>query len=288
MRKWIMLIAMIAILTSIALAGIKKGNIQEDSQFTQTVRLPDLVITRHFHNTVITGSGSLISWVGQTVDRVRTFLRTDVTTNDEGDVTIISFQDVIQEDITTTDYYVRFDPPPPPPAGDPLIIDLDRNGVPDVSGGINLAKNSFDKSRAKLFDLNADGIKDFVEWIGPNDGLIIFFENNKIKEDVNGFNLMSNAFGYKNGFEKLAENFDFNKDGKITGEELENLYIWRDLNQDAKVQKNELITFKQVGITEVGVVYGEKSLEGYAKTKDGELIKVWQWWPSIEWGIANK
>ncbi|MFN3995172.1 MAG: hypothetical protein ACK4GR_01405 [bacterium] len=279
MRKWIMLIAMIAILTSIALAGIKKGNIQEDSQFTQTVRLPDLVITNYHYSVVYTGSGSQIRYLGQSVSTTTTFLRTDVFTNDEGDVTVVSLRDVIQKDVFITDRYEYHDP---------LIIDLDRNGVPDVSGGINLAKNSFDKSRAKLFDLNADGIKDFVEWIGPNDGLIIFFENNKIKEDVNGFNLMSNAFGYKNGFEKLAENFDFNKDGKITGEELENLYIWRDLNQDAKVQKNELITFKQVGITEVGVVYGEKSLEGYAKTKDGELIKVWQWWPSIEWGIANK
>ncbi len=287
MKRILSLILIASIMITISLAGIKKGNIQEDSQFTTSVRLPDFIITNNIHQQVVTGSGSLIAWVNRTVETNRVFLRTDITTTEEGDVAVNTFQDVYRQDIITTDYYVRYNPPPPPRRRDPLIIDLDFNGKPDVSGGINLPKNTFDRSRAKLFDLNADGIKDFVEWIGPNDGLIIFFENNKIKEEVNGFNLMSNAFGYENGFEKLAENFDFNKDGKITGEELENIYVWQDKNQDTKVQKNELKTFKELGIVEVGVVYGQKTLEGYAKTEDGKLIKVWQWWPSIEWGVAK-
>ncbi|MEN3014474.1 MAG: hypothetical protein ABDH21_00190 [bacterium] len=171
---------------------------------------------------------------------------------------------------------------------DSLVIDLDQNNLPDVSGNANLPKNNFDKARAKMFDLNADGVKDFVEWIGPSDGLIIFFENGKIKQEVDRFNLMSNAFGYKNGFEKLQENFDFNKDNKITDEELDNLYIWQDKNQDTKVQMQELIKPSQLGIVEIGTSYGANTLQGYAKTKDGRVIKVWQWWPSIEWGIGKK
>lgn len=292
MKKLILLTMVAFMIIAISLAGIKKGEININTTITIDVRLPDFIITNNLpRREVVEGSGSERQFVGTTVDINRVFLRTDINVSQEGDVIIRSFQDVYREDVITTDYYVAFDPPPPPPptdGGDPLIIDLDSNNIPDVSQGINTPKNSFDKSRAKLFDLNADKIKDFVEWIGPNDGLIIFFENDRFKEEVSGFNLMSNAFGYRNGFEKLAENFDFDKDGKITGSELDNLYIWQDKNQDAKVQKNELLTFEKLGVTELGTVYTEKMMEGYAKTKDGKIIKVWQWWPSVQWGISKK
>lgn len=288
MKTWLTMMVIATLLVAISMAGIKKGDIQTDTTSIVNVRLPDFIIVNNIFNSVVSGSGGSIRWVGRTVTENTTFLRTDINVSEEGDVIVQSFQDVYQRNVITTDYYVAYDPPPPPPAGDPLIIDLDQNSVPDVSGGINIVKNSFDKSRAKLFDLNADGINDFVEWIGPNDGLIIFFENGKIKENVNGFNLMSNAFGYKNGFEKLSENFDFNKDNKISGEELDNLYVWVDKNQDAKVQKNELLTFKELKIVEIGTVYGENRMEGYAKNTDGNIIKIWQWWPSVEWGISKK
>lgn len=325
--KRLVLIAVFAfIMISVSFAGIKKGQITEDVSLNTHVTLPSITITHTnvINQNIVANAnigsvdvvvgkrvqgghfppyyeyiGSTTRYLGSTTQtNIYTILgtpqliETRQTQEQEGDVIITLSQQIFQRTDTqvnqtiTTNYYQTVNQYVQ--VVDPLVIDLDGNNIPDVPGGTNLAKNTFNKQYAKLFDLNADGVEDFVEWIGPNDGLLIFFENNKYKESVNGFNLMSNAFGYANGFEKLAENFDFNKDNKISGDELENIFIWQDKNQDAKVQKDELLTMKDVGIVEIGTVYGKNSLEGYAKKYDGTVIKIWQWWPSIEWGIGRK
>ncbi|MGB9637831.1 MAG: hypothetical protein ACPL1F_00840, partial [bacterium] len=137
-------------------------------------------------------------------------------------------------------------------------------------------------------DINADGVKDLMEWIGPNDGLLIFFKNDKYTEEVDGFNLMSNAFGFANGFEKLFEMFDANKDRVIDKSEMSQLYVWQDKNQDAKVQKDELITLEKLGVSKIVLSYGQDKMESVMYKEDGSIIKTWQWWPSVYWGIGNK
>ncbi len=208
-------------------------------------------------------------------------------------MTINQYQDQYEHLLAQINHYIdnygyTTSPPPPPPPRDPIVVDLDLNGVPDVSKGINTPHNFFDKSRAVLFDINADGVKDLMEWIGPNDGLLIFFKNDKYTEEVDGFNLMSNAFGFENGFEKLFEMFDINKDRVIDKTEMEGLYVWQDKNQDAKVQKNELIKLQDLKINKIVLSYGENKMESVMYKEDGSIIKTWQWWPSVYWGIANK
>ncbi len=127
-----------------------------------------------------------------------------------------------------------------------------------------------------------------MEWIGPNDGLLIFFKNDEFTSDVDGFNLMSNAYGFVNGYEKMFEMFDFNKDRILDKSEFSQMYIWQDKNQDAKVQKNELITLEQLGIEKIVLSYGENEMESVMYKKDGSIVKTWQWWPSVYFGIGNK
>ncbi|MCS7165918.1 MAG: hypothetical protein RMJ51_06590 [Candidatus Calescibacterium sp.] len=91
-----------------------------------------------------------------------------VNTYEEGDVIPITTQDFYREDVTTTDYYITYEDniggdigsgdTGAWDAGDPLVVDLDGNNMPDVSQGINILKKIFDRSRAKFFDLNADKI----------------------------------------------------------------------------------------------------------------------------------
>ena len=208
----------------------------------------------------------------------------------EGDLTINQYRDEYEHLLSRTDHFVDnygYTVEPPPPS-DPVIVDLDGNGIPDVSKGINTPHNFFDKTRAKLFDINADGVKDLMEWIGPNDGLIIFFKNDQFTEDVDGFNLMSNAYGFVNGYEKMFEMFDFNKDRIIDKSEMSSMYIWQDKNQDAKVQKDELITMEQLKIDKIVLSYGEDKMESVLYKEDGSILKTWQWWPSTYFGIGNK
>ncbi len=319
MRKIILtlLIAMIGIATyiiapiepNIAIAGIKKGVEKPQFSYTQNIKLPDfhyntIAMVSESHTAVYNWRGfseNPTTWfegsvfTGTTYNEIGVIVHQNVYLGsiNEGDVTINQYQDQYEHLLAQINHYIdnygyTTSPPPPPRRRDPIVVDLDLNGVPDVSKGINTPHNFFDKSRAVLFDINADGVKDLMEWIGPNDGLLIFFKNDKYTEEVDGFNLMSNAFGFENGFEKLFEMFDINKDRVIDKTEMEGLYVWQDKNQDAKVQKNELIKLQDLKINKIVLSYGENKMESVMYKEDGSIIKTWQWWPSVYWGIANK
>ncbi len=316
MRKIILtlLIAMIGIATyiiapiepNIAIAGIKKGVEKPQFSYTQNIKLPDfhyntIAMVSESHTAVYNWRGfssNPTTWfegsvfTGTTYNEIGVIVHQNVYLGsiNEGDVTINQYQDQYEHLLAQINHYIDnygYTTSPPPPS-DPIVVDLDLNGVPDVSKGINTPHNFFDKSRAVLFDINADGVKDLMEWIGPNDGLLIFFKNDKYTEEVDGFNLMSNAFGFENGFEKLFEMFDINKDRVIDKTEMEGLYVWQDKNQDAKVQKNELIKLQDLKINKIVLSYGENKMESVMYKEDGSIIKTWQWWPSVYWGIANK
>jgi len=294
---------------NIAIAGIKKGVEKPQFSYTQNIKLPDfhyntIAMVSESHTAVYNWRGfseNPTTWfegsvfTGTTYNEIGVIVHQNVYLGsiNEGDVTINQYQDQYEHLLAQINHYIdnygyTTSPPPPPPPRDPIVVDLDLNGVPDVSKGINTPHNFFDKSRAVLFDINADGVKDLMEWIGPNDGLLIFFKNDKYTEEVDGFNLMSNAFGFENGFEKLFEMFDINKDRVIDKTEMEGLYVWQDKNQDAKVQKNELIKLQDLKINKIVLSYGENKMESVMYKEDGSIIKTWQWWPSVYWGIANK
>ncbi len=159
---------------------------------------------------------------------------------------------------------------------DPLVLDLDDNGVADVPKGVTAPHNFFEASRARLFDINGDNILDLIEWIGPNDGLLA------IKTD-NGINtakeLLSNAIGYANGFEKLSVLVDKNHDNWISGDELNSLVVWRDMNGDAIAQPNEVKPVSYYGIVKIYIV-PDDDMASYYITKDGKKHLMWEWWPS--------
>ena len=159
---------------------------------------------------------------------------------------------------------------------DPLILDLDDNGKPDVPKGITAPHSFFDAKSAKLFDINADGVLDLVEWVGPNDGLLAI----KTDKGINSaMELLSNAIGYANGFEKLSILVDENGDHWISGKELDKLVVWRDLNGDAIAQPNEVKPVSYYGIVKIYIV-PDDNMSSFYITKDGKKHLIWEWWPS--------
>ncbi|WP_183901076.1 VCBS domain-containing protein, partial [Rhizobium metallidurans] len=115
---------------------------------------------------------------------------------------------------------------------DPIILDLDRNGV---------ALTTLDNGVS--FDINADGIQDKIAWTAGTDGILAYDVDGNGKID-NGTEIFSPKFAggsYADGLQALAT-LDSNQDGKIDAndEAFAKLSIWQDLNHNGISDAGEL------------------------------------------------
>ena len=134
----------------------------------------------------------------------------------------------------------------------PIVIDLNGDGVKTIS-----RKNS-----KTYFDIDNNKFAENTSWIDKNDGILI--NKTLITNSItNGSELFGNHTLLRdgslanNGFEALKE-FDENKDGVINELDTlayENLAIWQDANQNAKLDDNELKSLKELGIKEINLNY---------------------------------
>jgi hypothetical protein len=155
----------------------------------------------------------------------------------------------------------------------PLVLDMDGDGRLEASKGEWLPHALNQKtSFLREFDMNGDGFDELVEWVGPNDGLLLTYTPG---EKVNGNNLFGFAKGYVDGFEQLST-LDVNNDCKIAGEELNTLSVWQDKNSNARVDAGEVMTVKELGITELGVRHS--NLISFF-VQNGKNSTVWDWHP---------
>ena len=124
-------------------------------------------------------------------------------------------------------------PPTHPGRWDPLVVDLNGDGVkltPLEGSKVN-------------FDFGADGFAEQTGWVSAQDGLVVFDRNKNGRID-NGTELFGNA--NEDGFAALAK-FDGNKDGVIDARDavFANLRIWRDANGNGLTDAGELLTLAQ-------------------------------------------
>ena len=124
---------------------------------------------------------------------------------------------------------------------DPIILDLNRNGVELISVTASNAR----------FDMDADGFAERTAWVAPGDAFLIHDRNRDgIVNDISEF------FGSAgiDGFAEL-EGYDTNRDGMIASDEpiWNQLKLWRDLNGDGNTDPGELIALTDAGITELSV-----------------------------------
>ena len=156
----------------------------------------------------------------------------------------------------------------------PLVLDMDGDGKLVASNGQWLPHNFTGKGQVPLvaFDINGDGFVEVVEWVGPNDGLLLVY---KPGEPVTGNNLFGFAEGTTDGFEKLSL-LDTNNDQKITGDELATLSVWQDKNANAKVDDGEVKSVAELGITEINAAHTNLR----SSFRQNGINKVmWDWHP---------
>lgn len=121
---------------------------------------------------------------------------------------------------------------------DPLVIDLDGDGIETVSA---------DDGTANFNLFTEDGLSARHGWVGEDDGLLAF--------DRNGdgvINDIGELFGSRNeaGFAELSA-LDSNSDGVIdtNDEQFQSILIWQDRNGDGISQAEELGTLGDYGTT---------------------------------------
>ena len=143
-----------------------------------------------------------------------------------------------------------------PARRDPLILDLDNNGL-DTTG--------IDSNAPILFDHDGDGIKTATGWIKASDGFLVLDRNGNGTID-NGAELFGDATPLyagglaADGFAALAQE-DTNLDGKVDSLDARfaTLRLWTDLNQDGVSQAGELFTLAQKGVAALIVAKTENA-----------------------------
>jgi len=197
------------------------------------------------------------------------------------DQAVLSSQDLLDNWVCT---------PPPPPgggggggggggSGDPLVLDLDGDGVDPLSLGSKVG-----------FDLTGTGLVEMVAWPSGDDALLaIDLDNSGAIE--NGRELFSNymvgpgSSRFATGFEALAvydrAAMGGNDDGVIDAGDAvyAKLLVWSDLNDNGTSESNELTGLAAAGITSLPfaaeALGNVRNGDGVMTETAGILTEVW-------------
>lgn len=162
-------------------------------------------------------------------------------------------------------------------SGTPILLDLQGDGVPPVEDGEwKPHPHRFTARNKRMFDLDADGVKELVEWVNPGGAFLCLPDEGG---DVpNGRHLFGDAGGFKDGYSKLA-GYDQDQKGFVDLADMERngLAVWVDENGDAVVDEGELRSCRELGISRVYTAHTD-----YKSTfvQDGQEKATWDWWPS--------
>jgi Ca2+-binding RTX toxin-like protein len=137
---------------------------------------------------------------------------------------------------------------PRPPSVDPIVLDLDGDGVETTP-------------LTSYFDFNGDGFKTLSGFAHSDDGLLVLDINSNGFAD-NGRELFGDSTVLSNGnialhgFEALMA-FDHNEDGVIDQHDdvFSELLVWQDINGDAVSQEEEMFSLADLGIASFNLDY---------------------------------
>ncbi|MGI5844127.1 MAG: hypothetical protein ACOX9B_08130 [Candidatus Xenobium sp.] len=157
----------------------------------------------------------------------------------------------------------------------PIVLNMDGTGVLGASAGRWNAPRDIMSGPLAVFDFFGSGEPVLMEWVKPQDGLLV-----RLKErgPVDGTCLFGSGNGFADGFEELAT-LDRNRDGRLTGDELDGLFVWQDANGNAIAGISEVKSLADLGITELGLDH--QNYESYF-VRDGQRFKMWDWHPVVK------
>jgi Ca2+-binding RTX toxin-like protein len=135
-----------------------------------------------------------------------------------------------------------------PPRGDPLALDLDRDGIETIGANGTV-----------LFDHDGDGVKTGTGWVAADDGLLVLDRNGNGQIDTGAElfgvdTVLANGQKASDGFAALRD-LDANADSVFDAADAQfgNVRVWRDLNQNGTSQAGELFTLQSLGIAAINL-----------------------------------
>jgi hypothetical protein len=158
----------------------------------------------------------------------------------------------------------------------PLVLDWNRDGRVSLLNG--------DVVNSILFDIDADGTLDFLEWVSPAEAILALDRNQNGRID-SGAELFGSATPIKgdrhkrasNGFIALAQ-YDTNQDQKIDhGDEIfARLQLWIDGNRNGSSEANEIVYLKDTDVIEISLSYANvtgkaRMIESSHKSQIGQI-----------------
>ena len=125
---------------------------------------------------------------------------------------------------------------------DPLIIDLNGNGMFDITSienGVN-------------FDLHSPGRKQAMAWTNGDGFLFLDRNGNGIADS--GLEFFGNQTEFRDGFEHIAI-YDDNKDNFLNSkdEKYKDIYIWNDFDMDGVCTSNEVVSLEEFSIDAIHI-----------------------------------
>lgn len=163
----------------------------------------------------------------------------------------------------------------PPRSFDPLVLDLDGDGIHLISN----------EDHSVYFDLDMDDFAERTDWIGEGDGLLCLDSNgdqiiNNNKELFGDQFILYDDKKSEHGFEALGQ-YDENKDAVIDQNDsiFNQLLIWQDENRNGFSEPAELSPLKDLAIQSIGLSYTEASGDnilaaGTYTREDGESLSI--------------
>ncbi|GJL74314.1 calcium-binding protein [Nitrosomonas sp.] len=134
-----------------------------------------------------------------------------------------------------------------PPRTDPLVLDLDNDGIETIGIGNTVV----------VFDHDGDGIKTGTGWVKSDDGFLVLDRNDNGTIDT-GAELFGvdtikvNGALATDGFDALSD-LDSNADGVFDASDdaFALVQVWRDFNQNGISTADELFSLSELGVVSV-------------------------------------
>ncbi|MFH0824233.1 MAG: hypothetical protein V2B18_15885 [Pseudomonadota bacterium] len=159
-----------------------------------------------------------------------------------------------------------------PPRQDPLIVDLDGDGIETT----NLDTGAH-------FDHDGNGFAELTGWVGSDDGLLVMDRNgdgiiNDGRELFGDHTVLATGTPASNGFEALAD-LDGNADGTIDKNDpaYAQLMVWQDADGDGYTSAGELHTLDDLGIKAIDIdstITSATDAQGNTQTRTGSFEKA--------------
>ena len=134
-----------------------------------------------------------------------------------------------------------------PPRTDPLVLDLDNDGIETI--GI--------ANTVVVFDHDGDGIKTGTGWVNSDDGFLVFDRNDNGTIDTGAelfgiYTAKTDGSLATDGFDALSD-LDSNADNvfDINDESFALVQVWRDFNQNGISTADELFSLSELGIVSI-------------------------------------